>query len=75
MTGIILTQHVIYGLTVKNESTTFNADIMYNYNFKSLDYKAKLLGSKVAQTTPHWASRIIKNITNVVPLRWIAWLI
>ena len=53
MTGIILTQHVIYGLTVKNETTTFNADIMYNYNFKSLDYKAKLLGSKVAQTTPH----------------------
>ena len=27
----------------KDESTTFNANIVYNNNFKSFDYKAKLL--------------------------------
>ena len=27
----------------KDESTTFNANIMYNNDFKSFDYQAKLL--------------------------------
>ena len=27
----------------KDESTTFNANIVYNNNFKSFDYQAKLL--------------------------------
>ena len=27
----------------KDESTTFNANIVYNNNFKSFDYKSKLL--------------------------------
>ena len=33
----------------KDEVTNFNADITNNNNFKSFEYKAKLLGNTVAQ--------------------------
>ena len=43
----------------KDEATNFNAAIANNNNFKSFKYKAKLLETAVAQTTPNEANGIL----------------
>ena len=54
-----------------DEATKFNADIADDNNFKSFEYKAKLLGNKVAQATPNQANGILKNATIAVPLKYL----
>ena len=49
----------------KDEATNFNADIANNNNFKSFDYKAKLLGNTEADENVG----ILKNATIFVPLK------
>ena len=55
----------------KGEATDFNADIANN-NFKSFEYKAKLLGNTVAQPAPNAANGILKNATIAVPLKYLS---
>ena len=52
----------------KNEVTNFNVDITNNNNnFKSFEYKAKLLGKAKADRN----NGIIKNTTIAVPLNYL----
>ena len=44
----------------KDETTDFNADIANTDNFKSFQYKAKLLGNTVAQPAPNAVNGILK---------------
>ena len=50
----------------KHESTNFNNDIENTDDFKSFEYKAKLLGKAVAQPTRNQANRILKKVTIAV---------
>ena len=56
----------------KDQPATFKADIAYDKNnFKSFDYKAKLLGSAVAQTQRYYLLKdIIKNYNVIKKLLW-----
>ena len=49
----------------KDEATNFNADIANNENFKSFEYKAKLLGN----TEADGANGILRYATIAVPLK------
>ena len=51
----------------KDEATNFNVDIANN-NFKSFEYKAKLLGNTVANR----ANGILRNATTALPLRYLS---
>ena len=53
----------------KNEATSFDADVARNNNFKSFEYKAKLLWIIIAQPDPDYPNGILKNATIVVPLK------
>ena len=53
----------------KDESTNFNNDIENTDDFKSFEYKAKLLGKAVAQPTRNQANRILKKVTIAVSLK------
>ena len=52
----------------KVESTTFNADIAYNDNFKSFDHKTKLL----KETFADGLNGILKYATISVPLNYLS---
>ena len=57
-----------------DETTNFKVDIAYNKNdnnFKSLNYKAKLLPNTVAQLAPNNNIGILKDGTIVVPLKYL----
>ena len=56
----------------KNEATNFNAVIANNNNFKSFEYKAKLLKNTVAQPNPNHANGILKKATIAVPLKYLS---
>ena len=45
----------------KDEATNFNSDIANDNNFKSFEYKGKLLQNTVAQDAPNQANGIIKK--------------
>ena len=51
----------------KDEGTNFNADIANDNNFKSFEYKAKLLGNAVANR----ANGILRNETIAVPANYL----
>ena len=51
---------------------TFNADIMYNNNSKSFDYKAKSLWSTVIEPALNQANGILKNATIAMPLKYLS---
>ena len=53
----------------KDEGTNFNADIANNNNFKSFEYKAKLLGNTAAQPAPNAANGILKKYNNCCPIK------
>ena len=44
----------------KDEASNFDTDIV-NKNFKSFEFKAKLLGNTVSQPAPNQANRILKK--------------
>ena len=67
-----MTQHVVYGFILKDESTTFKADIAYNNNFESFDYKTKLLKDMLAQSAPNNNNGILKNATTAMPLKFLS---
>ena len=56
----------------KDEATNFNAYIANDNNFKSFEYKAKLLGNTVAQPNPNEANGILRNATIAVPLKYLS---
>ena len=51
----------------KDEGTNFNADIANDNNFKSFEYKAKLLGNTFANR----ANGILRNETIAVPANYL----
>ena len=55
----------------KDEATNFNADIANDDNFKSLKYKAKLLGNTAAQAG-NAANGILEYATIAVPLKYLS---
>ena len=56
----------------KDEATNFNDNIENTDNFKSVKYKAKLLGNIVTQANPNEANAILKNVTIAVPLKYLS---
>ena len=56
----------------KDEATNSHADIVIENNFKSFEYKAKLLGNAVAPPAPNKANGILKNATFAVPLKYLS---
>ena len=56
----------------EHEGTDFTADIANNENFKSFEYKAKLLEHTVAQLSPNAAHRILKKATMAAPLKYLS---
>ena len=52
----------------KNEALNFNTDIGNNNNFKSANYKGKLLGNTVADGN----NRILKNVKIAAPLKYLS---
>ena len=52
----------------KDEATNFNADVTNNNNFKSFEYKTKLLGNTEADGN----NGILKNETISVPLKYLS---
>ena len=52
----------------KNEANNFNADIANDNNFKSFEYKSKLLGNTEADGT----NGMLKNATVAVPLKYLS---
>ena len=55
-----------------DEATNFNADIANDDNFKSFEYKAKLLGNLVAKATPIQGNVILKNAIIAEPLKYLS---
>ena len=56
----------------KDEANSFSADIANNNNFKSFEYRAKLLGNIVVQPNPNFANGILKNATVTVLLKYLS---
>ena len=54
----------------KDEAANFNADIANDNNFKSFEYKPKLLENTVAQPYSNNANGILRNATIAVPLKY-----
>ena len=55
----------------KDEATNFNSDIANDNNFKSFEYKGKLLENTVPQHTPNQANGIKKNATIAAPSKYL----
>ena len=55
----------------KDETTNFKNDIENTDDFKSFEYKAKLLGNTAAQPAPNQAYRILKNVAIALPLKYL----
>ena len=53
-----------------DKTTSFNADIANNINFRSFDYKANSLGNTIAKDAPNQANRILKNATISMPFKY-----
>ena len=53
----------------KDEATNFNTDVSNTDNFKSLKYKAKLLGNTFAQPGANTANGILQIVAIAVPLK------
>ena len=51
----------------KDEATNSSDDIANNNNFKSFEYKDKLLGNTVSQPNPNNVNGILRNATIAVP--------
>ena len=60
--------HVSLWFHSKDEATNFNTDIANNNNFKSFEYKAKLLENTEAEG----ANGILKNATITVSLKYLS---
>ena len=56
----------------KDEPTNFNANMANSINFKSFEYKAKLLGNTVAKPIPNQANGILRNETIAVSLKYLS---
>ena len=56
----------------QDEATNFYNNLANNNNFKSFEYKAKLLGNTVAQTAPNGANRNLNNATTSVSLNYLS---
>ena len=54
---------------LKDETTGFNNNIAKTDDFKSFNYKTKLLDTKAGQPAPNNANGIQKNTTIAVPLK------
>ena len=52
----------------KDEATSFNNNLEYTDNFKSFEYKTKLLGNTIAQPVPNEPNGILKNARIAVSL-------
>ena len=56
----------------KDEATNFNNNVGNTYKFKSFEYKAKVLGSTVAQPALNEANGILKKTTIALPLKYLS---
>ena len=56
----------------KDEATNFNTDTANTDDFKSLKYKAKLLGNTEGRLAPNNTSGILKNAAIAVPLKHLS---
>ena len=56
----------------KDQATTFDSDVANGDAIKSFKCKAKLLEDTVPQPAANQADRILKNVTNVVPLKYLS---
>ena len=56
----------------KDEATNFNNNIGNTYKFKSFEYKAKVLGSTVAQPALNEANGILKKTTIALSLKYLS---
>ena len=56
----------------KDEGTNFNANITNTNNFKSFEYKATLLGNKVAQSPRNQANGILKPAATADLLKYLS---
>ena len=56
----------------KDEANNFNNNIGNTNNFKSFEYIAKLLETKVAQPAPNAANGLLKNERIAVPLKYLS---
>ena len=60
------------GFYSKDEATNFNAVVANNNDFKSFEYKAKLLGNTVAQPNPNNANGVLINATIALLLQYLS---
>ena len=60
------------GFYSKDETTNFNAVVANNNDFKSFEYKAKLLGNTVAQPNPNNANGVLINATIALLLQYLS---
>ena len=56
----------------KDEATSFNNNLEYTDNFKSFEYKTKLLGNTIAQPVPNEPNGILKNARIAVSLKFLS---
>ena len=56
----------------KEEASNFNPDIANTNDFKSFEYKAKLLQNTAARPTPIAVNGILKNLTIAVTLKYLS---
>ena len=56
----------------EDEASNVNNNIANTDNFKSIKFKAKLLGNTDAQPATHAANRILKNAAIAVPLKYLS---
>ena len=56
----------------KDEAIDFDNNVANTDDFKSLKYKAKLLGNTEAKPNENNASGILKNATTTVPLKYLS---
>ena len=56
----------------KDEATNFNNNLENTDNFKSFEYKTKLLGNTITQPVPSEPNGILKNATIAVSLKYLS---
>ena len=56
----------------KDDASNFNPDIANTDDFKSFEYKAKLLQNTAAQPTPIAVNGILKNLAIAVTLKYLS---
>ena len=70
-TQTILTQQVDFWFYSKDEATIFYANIQNFNDFTSFEYKAKLLGNRVAQIDPNQTDQILENFAIAVSIKYL----